>query len=71
LSERELEVLKYICYTNTTEEIAEIMNLSKRTIEGHRYKLLQKTNSKNTTGLVVFALNAKLISVSELKVNLF
>ena len=70
LTERELGVLKYICYTKTTEEIAKKMNLSKRTIEGHRLKLLQKSNSKNTTGLVVFALKAKLISVSELKVNL-
>jgi len=71
LSKRELEVLKYICYANTTEEIANIMSVSKRTVDGHRSKLMQKTSSKNTTSLVLFALKAKLVNISELKVNLF
>ncbi len=70
LSERELEVLKYICYANSTDEIADKMSISKRTVEGHRSKLLQKTDSKNTTSLVLFSLKAKLINISELKVNL-
>lgn len=71
LSERELEVLKHICYGITTEEIAKMMNVSSRAVDGHRLKLLQKTKCRNTTCLVLFALKSKLVNISELKVNLF
>ena len=56
LSPREREVLTLICKGKTNTEIAKDLFLSNRTIENHRAKLLQKTNSKNTAQLVVFGI---------------
>ncbi len=55
LTDRESEILKLICKEYTNPEIAELLSLSPRTIDGHRYNLLAKTGSKNTAGLVLFA----------------
>lgn len=55
-NEREIEILKYICQEFSTKEIAEKLFVSAKTIELYRTRLLQKTNSKNSAGLVVFAL---------------
>lgn len=56
LSPREIEVLQLICEQKNTAEIAEILFISPRTVEGHRTNLLLKTESKNIAGLVVFAI---------------
>lgn len=56
LTEREMEVLYQICKGNSNPEIAEILSISKRTVDKHRENLLQKTLSKNTANLVVFAI---------------
>lgn len=55
-SEREIEVLELICDEYNNEEIGEKLFLSKRTVEGHRNMLLRKTKSRNTAGLVRFAI---------------
>lgn len=56
LTERETEVLCQICRGRSNAEIAEILSISKRTVDKHRENLLLKTNSKNTANLVVFAI---------------
>ncbi|NME71595.1 response regulator transcription factor [Flammeovirga aprica] len=56
LSEREIEVVKLICKENTNQEIADKLFLSKRTIENHRQRILDKVGAKNTVGLVVYAI---------------
>jgi DNA-binding NarL/FixJ family response regulator len=53
---RELDVLKLICKQLSATEIAEKLCISSRTVDGHRNNLLLKTESKNITGLVVFAI---------------
>lgn len=58
-SERELEVLQLICQQKTAFEIAAALNISPRTVDGHRNRLLEKTDSKNIIGLVVFAIQNK------------
>lgn len=55
LSEREIEVLKLVCMQHTSEEIAQKLHLSRRTVETHRSNILKKTNSRNVTGLVNYA----------------
>ena len=64
LSKREIEILKLICEENTNKEIAEKLFISPRTVEGHRNRILDKTNSKNTVGLVIFAIEHSLIDVN-------
>lgn len=63
LTERELEVLKYIVTGLSAQEIAEKMFLSFRTIEGHRSNLISKTNTRNVVDLVIFAIRNKLVEI--------
>ncbi|MCK3683136.1 response regulator transcription factor [Maribellus sp. YY47] len=56
LTERETEVLSLICKGCSNQEIADILSISKRTVDKHRENLLLKTQSKNTANLVVFAI---------------
>ena len=56
LSEREVEILYQICMGFSNQEIADLLYLSKRTVDKHRENLLLKTQSKNTAGLVIFAI---------------
>lgn len=60
LSPREIEVLQLICEQKNTAQIAELLFISPRTVEGHRTNLLLKTESKNIAGLVVFAIQNRL-----------
>lgn len=56
LSERESEILHQICMGFSNQEIADLLYLSKRTVDKHRENLLLKTQSKNTAGLVIYAI---------------
>jgi DNA-binding NarL/FixJ family response regulator len=61
LTAREMEVLKLICGEMTNHEIADELCVSVRTIEGHRNNLILKTGSRNTAGLVLFAVRYNII----------
>lgn len=61
LSSREIEVLELICQEFTSQEIADKLFISHRTVEGHRKRLMDKFNVKNTTGLVIKAFKENLI----------
>jgi DNA-binding NarL/FixJ family response regulator len=54
-SMREIEILQLIAEGLTNSEMSEKLFISKRTIEGHRQSLLEKTESKNTAALIRFA----------------
>ncbi|HLP95329.1 MAG TPA: response regulator transcription factor [Saprospiraceae bacterium] len=56
ITAREKEILELICQEHTTQEIAEKLFLSVRTVDGHRNNLLEKTGARNTAGLVIYAL---------------
>jgi DNA-binding NarL/FixJ family response regulator len=56
LSNREISIIKLICLEHTNQEIADELFLSKRTVEGHRQRILEKIGAKNTAGLVVYAI---------------
>lgn len=63
LSEREMDVLLGICRGLSTQEIADKLFLSKRTVDTHRANILEKTGSKNTASLVVYAIKNNLIEI--------
>lgn len=63
LSEREIEVLYQICKGFSNNEIADILNISKRTVDKHRENLLSKTSTKNTAGLVMYAIKNGVVEV--------
>ena len=64
-SKREKEVLQHICEGLTTKEIADKLNISKRTVEGHRASLIAKTNTKNTVDLVIYAFKNQAIEINQ------
>lgn len=61
LSDREIEILQLICSGLSNQEIADQLFISKRTVEKHRANILEKTASKNTAGLVMYAIRNQLI----------
>ena len=61
LTNREREVLELICQQYSTNEISKKLFISSRTVEGHRNNLLLKTESKNIAGLVVYAIQNKIV----------
>ncbi len=63
LSEREAEVLFLICKGHSNHEIADALHISKRTVDKHRENLLHKTGSKNTAGLVIYAIKNSIVEV--------
>ncbi|WP_435413079.1 response regulator [Psychroserpens mesophilus] len=64
-TKREKEILNLICNQFNTNEIAEKLFISPRTVEGHRNNILTKTGSKNIAGLVVYAIQNKLVILEE------
>jgi two-component system response regulator NreC len=58
----ELEILDLICSELTTQEIADKLCKSKRTIESSRTLMMQKIGARNVVGLVMYAVKNKLVS---------
>lgn len=63
LSEREIDVLLGICRGLSTQEIADQLYISKRTVDSHRANILEKTGSRNTASLVVYAIKNNLVEI--------
>jgi len=61
LLERELEFLKLASTEMTYKEIANVMNLSPKTIDGYREQLFKKLEVKNRIGLVIYAIKNKIV----------
>ncbi len=57
---REREIIGLIVDQHTTEEIANLLNISKHTVESHRQNILLKLELKNTAGLVKYAIENKI-----------
>lgn len=62
ISAREHEVLQLLTDGFTTNEIADKLFVSKRTVEGHRQKLLEKTGSKNYANLIKYAIKNRWVN---------
>jgi DNA-binding NarL/FixJ family response regulator len=60
---RELDIIKLICKQYTSREIAEALNLSVRTVEGHREKIQEKMDVKNSVGIVIYSIKNGLYHV--------
>ena len=56
LSQREKEILTLIVKEHTSEEIAQKLFISKKTVDNHRAHILEKTHCRSTIGLVKYAI---------------
>ena len=62
LTRRELEVLDLVAKGFSNQEIADKLFISRRTVDGHKANLIQKTGSKNIVDLLVYATKKGLVS---------
>ncbi len=60
---RELKVLKLIVHGLSSQEIADQMFISPRTVEGHRSNLIGKTGTKNVVDLAIYAIRNHLVEI--------
>ena len=61
ITRREKEIITLISEEFTNDEIASKLDISRRTVEGHRKNILLKLGLKNTAGLVRFAVENSLV----------
>ncbi|HSB70860.1 MAG TPA: response regulator transcription factor [Candidatus Methylomirabilis sp.] len=61
LSPREQEILQLFAEGKTTKETAELLGISVKTVETHRYRMMQKLNIHDIAGLVRHAIRLGLI----------
>jgi DNA-binding NarL/FixJ family response regulator len=61
----ELEIIKLICDGLTSKEIATQINLSYRTVEGYRTRILEKMEVHNTASIIIYAIKNQLINVEK------
>jgi DNA-binding NarL/FixJ family response regulator len=55
LTSLETKLVKLICKQLTAKEIAEVMDLSYRTVEDYRSKIINKIGARNSIGIVIYA----------------
>lgn len=66
-TEREAEFLRLVCDEReyTYEQIASLMGISRRTVDGYRESLFEKFSIKSKTGLVLFAIKSGIYPVDK------
>lgn len=61
----ELEIIKLICEGLTSKEIASRINLSYRTVEGYRTRILEKMEVHNTASIIIYAIKNQLVNMEK------
>ncbi|TNF50362.1 MAG: response regulator transcription factor [Bacteroidetes bacterium] len=63
LTDREIEVIKHFSSGLSYKEIANVMNISTRTVESHKTNIMEKLELQNTIDIVKYAIKNKLIEL--------
>ncbi len=63
LTKREVEVLTLVAKGMSNTEIADKLFISRRTVDGHKANLIQKTGSKNVVELLVYAIKNNIVEI--------
>jgi DNA-binding NarL/FixJ family response regulator len=61
LTDRELEVLKLVAEAHTSEQIADLLTISPRTVERHRENLMGKLGMRDRVQLTRYAIRRGLV----------
>ncbi len=61
LTPREREILRLVAEGRSSPEISRLLNLSVKTVEGHRGRIMAKLDTKNVVGLVRHAIRLGLV----------
>jgi DNA-binding NarL/FixJ family response regulator len=71
ITQREREILNLIAEGYKSTEIADDLNISVRTVEKYLYNLRRKTNLRNTSSLLEYAFEKKVIDIYEILESYF
>jgi len=65
ITEKEMAFLRYVCDEKeyTYEQIADMMGVHRRTVDGYREAIFNKFNIKSKSGLVLFAIKYRIIEI--------
>ncbi|REJ81323.1 MAG: DNA-binding response regulator [Bacteroidetes bacterium] len=65
------QIIYLLCHEKTSKEIADIMNLSKRTIDEYRQEITNLSKSKNLAGVIKYAIEHGILDDEIIKNKLF
>jgi len=63
LTDHQISLLELICQGLTNQELAKKMFVTLATIESNKRRLMQKTNTKNNAGLIIWAIKNKVVTI--------
>jgi DNA-binding NarL/FixJ family response regulator len=62
-TEKELDVMRLICEQHSTKQIAHLMQLTPRTVEKYRDRIMNKTGAHNVVGIAIYAIQHSIFEV--------
>lgn len=65
-SRREIEIILLSCKEYSSKEVASKLFISVRTVEKHRNRIMEKANSKNFIGAILYALKKDYIGLADI-----
>ena len=65
LTQRQREILQLLVEGNSAKEVANLLNISPRTVEFHKYSMMAKLNLKSVSALIQYALKHGFVSDKE------
>ena len=65
ITKSQKQVLELLCQQHSNTEIAKKLNISELTVKRHRQDLLERTNSKNLAGLIIYAIANDIYSIKK------
>lgn len=66
LTGREIDIIRMAAQEMSSGEIADRLSINIRTVDTHRKRIMEKTNTKNFIGVVLYALRHEFITMEEL-----
>lgn len=66
LTEREIDVLTNLVHGKSNKEIADTLNISIHSVVTHRKNISAKTGIRSQSGLTIYAISKKIISIDEI-----
>jgi DNA-binding NarL/FixJ family response regulator len=66
MTAREIDIIRMAAQELSSAEIADRLSINVRTVDTHRKRIMEKTNTRNFIGVVLYALRHEFITLEEL-----
>jgi DNA-binding NarL/FixJ family response regulator len=67
LTQRQREILQLLVEGNSAKEVANLLNISPRTVEFHKYNMMSKLKLKSVSALIQYAIKHGFTAIEDLK----